>query len=340
MMSSQLPHPALNIIIQEAVSHLGFSGVGILSGATTVDQRPLLAWLADGCHGEMNWLANNQDKRLSPISLLKNTPSKPEDYTLFFVTLPYLQPGNKPPNTKAVKIARYAQGADYHHVLRQRLYQLLGFIKHHLSLTDGLYGRAFVDSAPILEKPLAVMAGLGWQGKNTNLIHPQRGSYQFIGCLLINVPFSTWDVETLPPSIPNHCGTCTRCIEACPTEAIIAVPDSQHPGQLTHRVDARRCIAYWTIEVNGEQPIPPNIDTKRDGWTFGCDICQEVCPWNERFAITTTDPAFRPRTNLLDWLEQPEALATLSSGEFKLHFADSPLLRAGQSGLLRNLSYL
>jgi epoxyqueuosine reductase len=331
---------ALQAVVVAAQAQLGFTGVAVLSGATVVDDRPLSSWLHDGCHADMDWMAQHADKRLSPVRLLKQPPRNPAEYSLFCVTLPYLQPDQRKPNTKAIKVARYAQGRDYHAVLRQRLYQLLGLISTQLASPSPLYGRAFVDSAPVLEKPLATLAGLGWQGKNTNLIHPKRGSYQFIGCLLVQVPFATWAQPQAITLVPNHCGTCTRCIEACPTQAIVAVPDSQHVGQLAYRVDARQCIAYWTIEADATQSIPPPIEANRQGWVFGCDICQEVCPWNERFAVAVADPDFAPQGPLLDLLEQPEALASLSSERFKATFADSALVRAGQAGLLRNISDL
>jgi len=329
-------------MLNDLARQIGFSQIGVLSGETVLEGQPLLSWLADGCQADMHWMGRNPHKRLSPLRLLKAAPKNPQDYSLICVTLPYLQPGGRHANTARYKIARYAMGQDYHTVLRQRLYQLLQVLQDQVPERK-LYGRAFVDSAPILEKPLAALAGLGWQGKHTNLIHPQQGSFQFVGTLLVDIPFEA--LSPLNPSpfrgegghlsktddrqrvIATLCGTCTRCIDACPTKAIVPVGN-------TWRVDARRCIAYWTIENHDEQ-IPEPIASNLQGWVFGCDICQEVCPWNLKFGLETDDPAFQPRPEVLAL--QQEGLTAIQEAEFVDQFAESPLLRTGLEGLKRNL---
>jgi epoxyqueuosine reductase len=226
-------------------------------------------------------------------------------------------------------IARYAWGQDYHKVIRKKLKQLLLRLQ---TLDPRIQGRGFTDSAPLLEKALAVQAGLGWQGKNSLLLTKEYGSYVFLAELLLNVPLvnevASNDSDTLLPALQiqdtSHCGRCQRCMQACPTEALVA------PAVL----DANRCIAYWTIESHAEA-LPTAISEKQSGWVFGCDICQEVCPWNIRFAHPTQEAAFTPRPLIME-LDAP-TLATMDASTFDAAFTVTPLRRTGLTRLKRNL---
>ncbi|MBL7915348.1 MAG: tRNA epoxyqueuosine(34) reductase QueG, partial [Bacteroidia bacterium] len=217
---------------------------------------------------------------------------------------------------EAPKISRYAYGKDYHLVIKEKLFQLLNFIRENIGEVNG---RAFVDSAPVLDKAWAQKSGLGWIGKNSNLINPKNGSYFFIAELIL-------DIE-LEPDLPitDYCGTCTKCIDACPTQAIIK----------PYVVDGSKCISYFTIEL--KDAFPESLKNTFDDWVFGCDICQEVCPWN-RFSKPTQEPAFHPREGLLemsksDWYEITEDV-------FNKVFKDSAVQRTGFEGLKRNLEFL
>jgi epoxyqueuosine reductase len=209
------------------------------------------------------------------------------------------------------RIARYARGADYHDVLRGKLHQLLDWVKNE---APGCRGRGVVDTAPLLERDFARRAGLGWFGKNTMLIDKRLGSYLFLAALLL-------DIELRPdsPQVAAHCGTCTACLDACPTGAFVA------PYQL----DSRRCISYLTIELRG--PVPAELREGLGDWLFGCDICQEVCPWNRK-ALPTSEPALEPRYEAFD----PAELLGLSAEEFRQRFRDTALWRTRRRGLLRN----
>jgi epoxyqueuosine reductase len=217
----------------------------------------------------------------------------------------------KQPSTGTV--ARYARGADYHDVLRARLNTLLAWVQQEV---PGCLGRGVVDTAPLLERDFARRAGLGWFGKNTMLLHKRLGSYFFLGALLLDV-----DLQADPPQETSHCGSCTACLDACPTQAFAG------PGQL----DSRRCISYLTIELKG--PVPEDLRPELGNWVFGCDVCQEVCPWNRK-APPAREPAFQPRSDLerLDLLE----LLSMSKEEFRQRFRGTALTRARRRGLLRN----
>jgi epoxyqueuosine reductase len=210
-------------------------------------------------------------------------------------------------------VARYAQGADYHDVLRQRLNQLLAWVQTEC---PGCQGRGVVDTAPLLERDFARRAGLGWFGKNTMLLHKRLGSYFFLGALLLDL-----ELRPDPPYETSHCGTCTACLEACPTQAF------PEPGVL----DARRCISYLTIELRG--PVPPELREPLGDWLFGCDVCQEVCPWNRK-APPGTEPALQPRPDLVAL--DPAELLGLSEEAFRRRFRGTALTRAKRRGLLRN----
>lgn len=302
--------------IKALAQELGFQKVGIIpSTPLQPEAQRLSEWLQQGYNADMAWMETYFDIREKPASLMEGSQS------LVCVAMNYF-PGDFPDaeniseNELPVKIGRYAQGTDYHYVLK---YHLKTILKALQKIDPTIRGRAFTDSAPLMEKALATRAGLGWMGKNGNLLTQDYGSWLFLGELLLNVQL---DYDT--PYTENLCGTCTRCITACPTEAIT------QPGV----VDANKCLSYWTIEYKGEA-IPQRIAEKMDGWVFGCDICQEVCPWNIRFQKPTTEPEFQPRP----WNQQPTAQSLLSLDEetFKVHYHRSSLKRAKLSGLQRNV---
>lgn len=302
--------------IQAKSKELGFQHLGILNlpvldwGEAEVG---LKAWLRQGFHADMAWMVTHLDKRLKPELLMDGTKS------VLCVTMNY-NTGPQHPESEA-KIARYARGEDYHRVVKKRLKVLLQWMQ---SQDPTLKGRALTDSAPILEKALAVKAGLGWQGKHSCLITKDIGSWVFLGELFLNQVVS--DAPT-PTPITNHCGTCRRCIEACPTDAII------RDGV----IDANRCISYWTIEHKGDA-FPEAITENLNGWLFGCDICQDVCPWNIKFEQPTQESAFEARA----WTEKVhlEDLLALDEATFKTQYQHSPIKRPKLSGLKRNANEL
>ncbi len=287
---------------------LGFDLVGI----TAADPPPHLevyeTWLAEGKHGEMGYLASDRarKRRADPRRIL------PECQSILVVGVSYLPRSEE--NTDG-PVATYALGQDYHQVLKNRLQRLVAAIE---AAADGsIPHRIYIDTGPLLEREFGQRAGLGWIGKNTCLIHPRRGSFFFLGEVLLGI--------ALAPDAPftvDHCGTCTRCIEACPTRCIL--PD--------RTIDARRCISYLTIELKGT--IPVDLRSQMGSWVFGCDICQQVCPWNLRFAPSIPEPSFQARSFLLD--PDLKAFLRLDQEGFKREFRDSPLKRAKLRGLLRN----
>lgn len=291
---------------------MGFTTVGICDAAPSPGLRAYADWLAKGRHGSMGYLARSLDLRADPRALL------PSCQSVIAVTLNYAQPN--PPVPGHPRIATYALGRDYHKVLRSKLRKLESWLKAE---HPGIETRACVDSAPILERDYAHLAGLGWFGKNTLLIDSRRGSWFFIGLLLTSAHFE--------PDVPSagSCGNCMKCVEACPTGAII-----QDDGRW--QVDARRCISYLTIEHRGE--IERELASKIGGWTFGCDVCQEVCPFNEPRgsqplrAATATEPDFVPR---LPWPSLQE-LAQISHEDWDGLTRGSAVRRTGYEGLRRN----
>jgi epoxyqueuosine reductase len=305
--------PSYSDVVNKA-HQLGFQKVSALSlPQLEIDGTGLKQWLANGFHGEMEWMVDNLEKRLSPTSLMPGTR------TILCAAMNYY-PGDVTTGVEA-KIARYAQGDDYHDVLKQRLKQLLVWLK---SFDPAIEGRPLVDSAPIMEKTLAMKAGLGWQGKHSNLITRDMGSWVFLGELLLNVTFPDAPV---PQPVPDLCGSCRRCITACPTDAIVD----------PYVVDSTRCISYWTIEYKGEE-IPSDIREQMEGWIFGCDICQEVCPWNIKFQQETTEAAFVPRPcNRHPRLSEIE---TMTDAQFRVRYRKSPVKRTKIRGIKRNAKAL
>jgi epoxyqueuosine reductase len=301
---------------------LGFDLVGIVAAGPLAGIAAFERWLADGRHGEMGYLARNVGRRGDPRQLLPGAKSIIVIACNYHTTNPEPVAGAtrnadipvRATDAHCGQIARYALGDDYHDIIGGKLDALIEAIR---ALVPGVQAKACVDTAPVLERELAQRAGLGWIGKNTMLLHRRFGQWLFLGEILL-------DVELWPdaPEIHDRCGRCTRCITACPTNAIVA------PREL----DARRCISYLTIELKG--PIPPELRPLIGNRIFGCDDCLEVCPWN-RFAQQAREPGFSPRKDLTT----PELvkLLELDEAEFKRRFARSPILRAKRRGLLRNV---
>ncbi len=288
---------------------LGFEACGIARATRLDDEaRRLEQWLAEGRHASMQWMENHFEKRVDPRRLVEGAQ------TVVSLLHTYYQPVDPPDDPQIGKISRYAWGDDYHDVLKEKLYALYHWLDEE---AGGISGRVFVDSAPVLDKVWAQRSGLGWMGKHTNLINQQIGSFFFIAEMIVDVP--------LPADGPatDHCGSCTRCIDACPTDAIYQ----------PYAVDANRCISYWTIEHRGPE-IPDDPGAQFGSWIFGCDICQDVCPWN-KFKRPSPEDRFQPRpsvadTSLRDWLE-------LDLDAFRERFRKTPVKRAKYEGFMRNV---
>jgi epoxyqueuosine reductase len=291
---------------------IGFSSVGIASPDAKTHLAFYESWIGRGFHGEMDYLAVHTALKGDVSNLMEGTRS------IICVTLDYNQPVEREPGDP--KIARYALGRDYHKVMRKKLMALASVLSD--AFPDSKH-RACVDSAPILEREYAHLAGLGWFGKNTCLIESTRGSWFFIGALLSSVEF-----EPDKPAL-GSCGTCTKCIDDCPTEAIVFEDDRW-------QVDSRRCISYLTIEHRGS--FSPEEETMLHGWTFGCDVCQEVCPFNTPRESQPARGAFATEPDLVARRQWPnlERLAVLPSEEWDVLTRSSPVRRAGHEGLMRN----
>ena len=302
--------------LKQYARQLGFTLAGITNPQSPQHFDVFQNWLNAGQHAQMTYLADQTaiERRADPRLIL------PECQSILVLAIPYsnpetLSPLNGPPPYG--KVAAYAWGADYHLVLPERLKALVSFLEAQVGHT--IPNRWYTDTGPILERDLAMQAGLGWIGKNTCLINPQAGSYFLLAEILLGL-----DLPTDQPFTSDHCGSCTRCIDACPTDCILP----------NRTIDARRCISYLTIENKAE--IPTDLRPLMGAWVFGCDICQTVCPWNIRFAEAAGDPAFTaqanvPHPSLVDDLQ-------LSPQAFNQKFKDSPLKRAKQRGYLRNLA--
>jgi len=297
--------------IRKIARTLGFDQCGI-SKAEKLDEdaRRLEQWLNNGYQGSMQYMERNFDLRVDPTLLVPGARS--------VITLLYNYFPATPESNTDLRISKYAYGQDYHTVIRNKLKEFLNILHDEIGEVTG---RGFVDSAPVLERSWAKRSGLGWIGKNGNLINKRQGSFLFIATLITDL-----ELEPDPPVTTDHCGTCTRCLDACPTQAILPGPT----------IDGSKCISYFTIELK-EKLIPTEMKGKFDGWLFGCDTCQDVCPWN-RFSRPTQEPSFAPIPGVLnltsrDW-------EALSEETFQELFRNSPIRRTGWEGIRRNLKFL
>jgi len=278
------------------------------AGPLDVEAKRLDEWLSNGHHADMQWMTNHREKRGDPTLLVEGARS------VISVLQSYYVPEDGPVDPEIGRISRYAWGDDYHLRLKERLFSLLEWLQETAPETEG---RAFVDSAPVMDKAWAARAGLGWIGKHSNLISPDHGSWVFIGELIV-----TTELEPDSPMM-DHCGSCTACLDACPTNAIV------DPWV----VDANRCISYTTIESRAPE-TSPEIASGHGNWIFGCDICQDVCPWN-KFRTETSETSYHPRpgtldTPLSDWLQ-------MDSDSFSERFRRSAVKRTKHAGLTRNI---
>ena len=290
---------------------MGFDYCGIAkAGLLDEDARRLEKWLAKGMNGTMDYMANHFDLRIDPTKLLPGAKS--------VITLLKNYYPSERQNSEAPKISKYAYGKDYHEVIRSQLRTFLQEINNEIGAVEG---RGFVDSAPVLERSWAVKSGLGWVGKNGNLINKQQGSFFFIATLIVDIELEYDDVYA-----KDFCGTCSKCIDACPTEAIM-------PNKV---VDGSKCISYFTIELK-EQLIPENMHGKFDDWMFGCDTCQDVCPWN-RFSKPHNEEDFTPISEVLNYKTSDWEM--LSEENFKEVFRHSPIKRTKYAGIKINLKFI
>ena len=306
-MSTPSKHAAL---IKEQALTLGFLSCGISKAGFLEEEAPKLEqWLHQNHHGQMGYMANHFDKRLDPRLLVPGAKS-----VVSLLLNYHTDQVQTDPN--APKISTYAYGTDYHFVIKEKLKKLMDYIHRSIGAVEG---RVFVDSAPVMDKVWAAKSGLGWVGKNTNLISKKVGSFFFIAELILDLEL-TYDTPTT-----DHCGNCTACIDACPTEALIQ----------PYQIDGSKCISYLTIEL--KEAIPEDFKGKMDNWAFGCDVCQTVCPWN-RFSTPHQEPQFDPHPDLLkmskgDWDE-------LTNEVFTTVFKNSAVQRTKFEGLKRNIKFL
>jgi epoxyqueuosine reductase len=296
-------------LIKAESKRLGFLSCGISKAGFLEEEAPRLEnWLNQNMNGQMSYMENHFDKRLDPTKLVDGAKS------VISLLLNYFP--SELQNPEAFKISKYAYGQDYHHVIKEKLKELLFFIQTEIGEVSG---RAFVDSAPVLDKAWAAKSGLGWIGKNSNLITQKTGSFYFIAELIVDLDLA-YDTATT-----DHCGSCTACIDACPTEAIVS----------PYVVDGSKCISYFTIELKDN--LPQEMKGKFDDWMFGCDVCQDVCPWN-RFSKPHNEPLFQASPEIVkysksDWEE-------ITHDTFQQVFKNSALKRSKFEGVLRNINFL
>jgi epoxyqueuosine reductase len=295
--------------IKQEAKRLGFISCGISRAGFLEEEAPRLEkWLNEGRHGQMQYMENYFDKRLDPTLLVDGAKS------VISLLLNYYPSEKQEEGT--YKISKYAYGQDYHFVIKEKLKELLHSIQENIGEVGG---RAFVDSAPVLDKVWAAKSGLGWIGKNSNLLSKQVGSFFFIAELIVDI-----DLD-YDHAVTDHCGSCTACLDACPTQAIIQ----------PYVVDGSKCISYFTIELKDN--LPAEMKGKFDDWAFGCDVCQDVCPWN-RFSKPHSEPLFNPHPELLsltkkDWEE-------ITEDTFRAVFKNSAVKRTKYEGLTRNITFL
>lgn len=295
--------------IKAEAKRLGFLSCGISKSDFLEEEAPRLEkWLNKNMNGEMSYMANHFDKRLDPRLLVEGSKS------VISLLLNYYPEETQ--TADSYKISKYAYGQDYHHIIKSKLRQLQEFITEEIGEING---RAFVDSAPVLDKAWAAKSGLGWIGKNSNLLTQQVGSFYFIAELIVDIELE------YDHAVTDHCGTCTACLDACPTQAIVE----------PYVVDGSKCISYFTIELKNE--LPSEMKGSFDDWMFGCDVCQDVCPWN-RFSKPHNEPLFNPNPDLLsmtkkDWEE-------ITVDVFQKVFKKSAVKRTKYDGLTRNIDFL
>lgn len=308
-MSSADQHTA---IVKKIARQLGFDFCGIAKAEFLEEEAPLLEkWLNRNYQGQMSYLANHFDKRLDPSKLV------PGAKTVVSLIYNYYPEKKLPENPESIKLAKYAYGEDYHSVIKEKLKTFLEILREEIGDIDG---RVFVDSAPVMERQWAQKAGLGWIGKNSLLLNRKMGSFFFLAELIIDL-----DATPDSPLAKDYCGTCTACIDACPTDAIV------QPGV----VDGSRCISYLTIEL--KEAIPNEFKGKMENWAFGCDICQDVCPWN-RFSKPHQEPAFRPHPDLEGFTNKD--LIEMTEETFRKVFKKSAVKRTKFAGLKRNIEFI
>nr|WP_028871720.1 tRNA epoxyqueuosine(34) reductase QueG [Psychroserpens burtonensis] len=295
--------------IKTEAKRLGFLSCGISKAGFLEEEAPRLEkWLKNNAHGEMRYMENHFDKRLDPTKLVEGSKS------VISLLLNYYP--SEMQNPESYQLSKYAYGTDYHFVIKDKLKELLQSIQDEIG---DVHGRAFVDSAPVLDKAWAAKSGLGWIGKHSNLLTQQIGSFYFIAELIIDLDLE-YDYATT-----DHCGTCTACIDACPTEAITE----------PYVVDGSKCISYFTIEL--KENIPLDFKGQFDDWMFGCDICQDVCPWN-KFSKAHSEPLFNPHPELLDMTKKD--WEEITKDTFNKVFKKSAVKRTKFDGLERNIKFL
>ncbi|MBV2196471.1 MAG: tRNA epoxyqueuosine(34) reductase QueG [Flavobacterium sp.] len=296
-------------LIKAEAQRLGFLSCGISKAGFLEQEAPRLEnWLNNQMNGQMIYMENHFDKRLNPTLLVDDAKS------VISLLLNYYP--SEIQNENSYKISKYAYGQDYHHVIKEKLKELLHFIQSEIGEVSG---RAFVDSAPVLDKAWAAKSGLGWVGKNSNLITQKVGSFYFIAELIIDL-----ELEYDSPTT-DHCGSCTACLDACPTEAIVA----------PYVVDGSKCVSYFTIELKDN--LPQEMKGKFDDWMFGCDVCQDVCPWN-RFSKPHNEPLFQANPDILNFSKADWEEITVDT--FQKVFKNSAVKRTKYEGLLRNINFL
>ena len=296
-------------MIKTEALRLGFLSCGISKAAFLEEEAPKLEnWLKNDFHGEMKYMENHFDKRLDPRLLVEEAKS--------VISLSYNYYPEQLQREDSYKIAKYAYGQDYHHVIKAKLKELSVFIQEQIG---DVQGRAFVDSAPVMERAWAKKSGLGWEGKHSLILQKKQGSFFFLSELVIDLEL---DYDT---PMTDHCGTCTKCIDACPTEAILP----------NNTVDGSKCISYFTIEL--KENIPNEFKGQFDDWMFGCDICQDVCPWN-RFSKPHNEPLFTPKSELLNMTKKD--WEDITQDVFGKVFQKSAVKRTKFAGLQRNISFL
>jgi epoxyqueuosine reductase len=304
---------ALTRKIKEKAKEIGFDKIGVVSAQSLVEEGvKFRAWLEKGFQGEMKWLEREPEKRSDPSLIF------PEAKSVIVVALNYFTPHEHLESQETGKVSRYAWGDDYHDVVGEKLKELLTWIKTEVSEADG---KVCCDIQPIMDKAWAVRAGIGWLGKHSNVISREIGSWFFIGEIILNLELDYSDeIE------PDHCGTCTMCIDACPTNAIVK----------PYTVDSKACISYATIELRSPE-LPPEITKNLNGWIYGCDICQDVCPWN-RFEKPSDEVRFQPRDGLVSPIL--DEILGLNDEQYAEKFRKSAIKRTKLKGLKRNAEAL